>query len=165
MEYYDGDGRDDGVRIALPKRGYAVLFQFGEAANPAPGEVRNEAPQTTPFGPLNVRDPTIAVLPFDNMSADTEQEYFSDGITEDLITDLSRLSGLSVIARQSTFAYKGIAANVAEVSAQLGADFIVEGSVRKIGDCCSYFVCAALSGRVWIVEIGDLHTVERADDI
>ena len=78
--------------------------------------------------------PSIAVLPFTNMSGDPHQEYFSDGITDDLITALSRLSDLFVIARTSSFTYKGKAANVQEVSRELGVKYILEGSVRKSGD-------------------------------
>ena len=75
--------------------------------------------------------PSIAVMPFTNMSEDPEQEYFSDGLTDDLITDLSRLSGLFVIARHSTFIYKGKAVKVQEVSKELGVRYVLEGSVRK----------------------------------
>src|SRR5262249_15518280 len=78
--------------------------------------------------------PSIAVLPFTNLSSDPEQEYFSDGITEDLITDLSRLSGLFVIARHSTFTYKGTAVKVQEVSRDLGIRYVLEGSVRRAGE-------------------------------
>ena len=77
--------------------------------------------------------PSIAVLPFTNMSGDPEQEYFSDGITEDIITDLSKISALSVIARNTSFTYKGKAVKVQAVGKELGADFILEGSVRKAG--------------------------------
>src|SRR5438477_665436 len=77
--------------------------------------------------------PSIAVLPFNNMSGDPEQEYFSDGITEDIITDLSKISALSVIARHSSFTYKGKAIKVQNVGKELGVDFILEGSVRKAG--------------------------------
>jgi TolB-like protein/Flp pilus assembly protein TadD len=78
--------------------------------------------------------PAIAVLPFDNMSGDPEQEYISDGITEDLITDLSRISGVFVIARNSVFTYKDRAVKVQEVGRELGAQYVLEGSVRKAGD-------------------------------
>src|SRR5437588_2376270 len=77
--------------------------------------------------------PAIAVLPFNNMSGDPEQEYFSDGITEDIITDLSKVSGLLVIARNTAFTYKGKAVKVQQVAQELGVPFIVEGSVRKAG--------------------------------
>src|SRR5438105_4662663 len=77
--------------------------------------------------------PSIAVLPFTNMSGDSEQEYFSDGITEDIITDLSKISALSVIARHTSFTYNGKAVKVQSAGKELGADFILEGSVRKAG--------------------------------
>jgi len=77
--------------------------------------------------------PSIAVLPFVNMSGDPEQEYFSDGITEDIITDLSKVSGLSVIARHSSFSYKGKPLKVQQIGRELGVDFMFEGSVRKAG--------------------------------
>jgi adenylate cyclase len=78
--------------------------------------------------------PTIAVLPFTNMSGDPEQEYFSDGITEDIITELSRFDELHVISRLSTFQYKGKAVDVRQVGRELGAHYVVEGSVRKAGN-------------------------------
>ena len=78
--------------------------------------------------------PSIAVLPFANMSGDTEQEYFSDGITEDIITELSRFRDLYVIARNSTFTFKGQDVDINEVAAKLGVQYVVEGSVRKAGD-------------------------------
>jgi adenylate cyclase len=77
--------------------------------------------------------PSIAVLPFDNMSGDPEQEYFSDGITEDIITDLSKVSGLFVVARNTAFTYKGKPVKVQQVGQELGVAFILEGSVRKAG--------------------------------
>ncbi len=78
--------------------------------------------------------PSIVVLPFVNLSEDPKQEYFSDGITEDLITDLSKLSGLFVIARNSAFTYKGKAVNMQEVSKALGVQYVLEGSIRKADD-------------------------------
>ncbi|MBT3369924.1 MAG: tetratricopeptide repeat protein [Rhodospirillaceae bacterium] len=84
--------------------------------------------------PLALPDkPSIAVLPFDNMSGDPEQEYFSDGLTEDIITGLSRLRWLFVIARNSSFAYKGEAIDVKRVGQELGVRYLLEGSVRKSG--------------------------------
>jgi adenylate cyclase len=77
--------------------------------------------------------PSIAVLPFNNMSGDPEQEYFSDGITEDIITDLSKVSGLSVIARHSSFSYKGKPLKVQQIGRELGINFVLEDSVRKAG--------------------------------
>jgi adenylate cyclase len=78
--------------------------------------------------------PTIAVLPFVNLSNDPEQEYFSDGITDDIITDISKISGLFVIARTSTFIYKGQSVTVDQIANELGARYILEGSVRKAGE-------------------------------
>ena len=78
--------------------------------------------------------PSIAVLPFVNMSEDPKQEYFSDGMTEDLITDLSKISGLMVIARNSTFTYKGKPVKIKQVAEELGVRYVLEGSVRRGGD-------------------------------
>jgi adenylate cyclase len=78
--------------------------------------------------------PSIAVLPFDNMSGDPEQEYFSDGITEDIITELSKISGLFVIARHSAFIYKGKSVTLKQVGRELGVRCVLEGSVRKAGN-------------------------------
>jgi len=78
--------------------------------------------------------PSIAVLPFANLSGDAEQEYFADGITEDLITDLSKLSGLFVVSRNSAFVYKGRPTNLKDVARDLGVQTILEGSVRKAGN-------------------------------
>jgi TolB-like protein/class 3 adenylate cyclase/Flp pilus assembly protein TadD len=78
--------------------------------------------------------PSIAVLPFTNMSGDPEQEYFTDGMTEDLITDLSQISGLFVIARNSTFVYKGKSVKIHQVAEELGVRYVLEGSVRKAGE-------------------------------
>ena len=78
--------------------------------------------------------PSIAVLAFNNMSGDPEQEYFSDGISEDIITDLSKLSELHVIARNSTFTYKGKPVDVKRVGRELGVRYVLEGSVRKAGN-------------------------------
>ena len=78
--------------------------------------------------------PSLAVLPFDNLSGDPEQEYFVDGMTEDLITDLSQVSGLLVIARNSVFTYKGKAVNVQQVGRELGVKYVLEGSVRRAGN-------------------------------
>ncbi len=93
----------------------------------------NSRETAAPGAPAVVTKPSIVVLPFNNMSGDSEQEYFSDGITEDIITDLSKVSGLSVVARNTAFTYKGKPIEVQEVSRKLGVTFILEGSVRKAG--------------------------------
>ena len=83
--------------------------------------------------PLPLPDkPSIAVLPFTNMSGDPEQEYFADGVAEDIITELSRINAFFVIARNSTFTYKGRAVDVKQVGQELGVRYVVEGSVRRM---------------------------------
>jgi adenylate cyclase len=118
----DLDFRDLGPQsvknIAEPVRVYRIGGDMSEA--PPAGD-----------GPPLPDKPSVAVLPFNNMSADPEQEYFSDGISEDIITDLSKVSGLFVIARNSSFAYKGRSPNISDVSRELGVRFVLEGSVRK----------------------------------
>src|SRR5438034_8645243 len=96
--------------------------------------------------------PSIAVLPFVNMSGDPEQEYFSDGITEDIITDLSKVSGLFVVARNTAFTYKGKHVDVQEAAKHLGVNFILEGSVRKAGArvrVTGQLINGRDSGHVW----------------
>ena len=96
--------------------------------------------------------PSIAVLPFDNMSGDPEQEYFVDGITEDIITDLSKISGLFVVARNSTFTYKGKPVKVQQVAEELGVRYVLEGSVRKADNqvrITAQLVDATTGGHLW----------------
>src|SRR5450759_2611987 len=85
--------------------------------------------------PLQLPDtPSIAVLPFQNMSGDPEQEYFADGMVEEIITALSRFKSLFVIARNASFTYKGKAVDIQQVGRELGVRYVLEGSVRKAGD-------------------------------
>ena len=96
--------------------------------------------------------PSIAVLPFDNLSNDPEQDYFSDGMTEDLITDLSQVSGLFVLARNTVFTYKNKAVNVTQVGQELGVAFVLEGSVRRTGDRVrinAQLIDTKTGGHVW----------------
>ena len=112
--------------IADPVRVYKVELEAEATAPSISGE---------PPGELPLPDkPSIAVLPFINMSNDPEQDYFSDGMTDDIITDLSKISGLFVIARNSTFTYKGQAVKIADVGRELGVRHVLEGSVRKAGN-------------------------------
>jgi TolB-like protein/Tfp pilus assembly protein PilF len=103
--------------------------------------------------PLPLPDkPSIAVLPFVNMSGDPEQEYFADGMTDDLITDLSKISALFVTARNSTFQYKGKPVNVKKVGQELGVRYILEGSVRKVGQKVrinAQLIDATTGGHLW----------------
>ena len=96
--------------------------------------------------------PSIAVLPFNNMSNDPNQDYFADGMTEDLITDLSKISGLFVIARNSSFAYKETSLDIAQVAKELGVRYVLEGSVRRAGGQVrinAQLIDAATGGHVW----------------
>jgi adenylate cyclase len=111
----------------------AVAQGWGERPAAAPG-AGPAAPRRASPAPTGAERPSIAVLPFSNMSSDTEQGFFADGITEDIITALSRFPGLMVIARNSTFTYKGKAVNVTEVGRDLGVRYVVEGSVRRAGN-------------------------------
>ncbi|MGX5849109.1 adenylate/guanylate cyclase domain-containing protein [Mesorhizobium sp. PL10] len=111
--------------IAGAVRAYRV--ETGEGGQEASVAIASAKDLPLPF------KPSVAVLPFANMSADPEQEYFSDGITEDLITELSRSQSLFVIARNSSFVFKGRSVNTTEVGRKLGVRYVVEGSVRKAG--------------------------------
>jgi adenylate cyclase len=96
--------------------------------------------------------PSIAVLPFTNMSGDPSQEYFADGMTEDLITDLSKISGLFVIARNSSFSYKDRQVKIRQVAEELGVRYVLEGSVRRVEDQIrvnAQLVDATTGGHLW----------------
>ena len=96
--------------------------------------------------------PSIAVLPFTNLSNDAQQEYFADGMTEDLITDISKVSGLFVIARNSVFTYKGQAVKVRQVAEELGVRYVMEGSVRRVGNQVrinAQLIDATTGGHIW----------------
>lgn len=139
LEYYAVSGRDDSIRIDLPKRSYVATFRHAAAGDTRQSIVAaNIEREVVARGDLHktttLTEPTIAILPFVNMSPDPEQEYFADGITEDLITDLSKLPGIAVISRQSTFSYKGTTVTAQQVCAELGANLLLEGSVRKLGN-------------------------------
>jgi adenylate cyclase len=112
--------------IAEPVRAYSV--QVGSPPPAKPEEPRAE------FKPLALPDrPSIAVLAFQTMGGDAEQEYFADGMVEDIITGLSRIKWLFVIARNSSFAYKGKSVDIRQVARELGVRYVLEGSVRKAG--------------------------------
>jgi adenylate cyclase len=113
-------GEHEVRHVSAPVRVYRVVER--ESA-PAPD---------VPAGQLALPDkPSIVVLPFDNMSPDPEQEYFADGVVEDIITELSRNKWLFVIARNSSFVYKGRAVDVKQVGRELGVRYVLEGSVRR----------------------------------
>jgi TolB-like protein/Tfp pilus assembly protein PilF len=123
-------GFDELVRV------YSVS-ERKEKGTPEPGDAvysdDRETQSPPPTTALPDR-PSIAVLPFDNLSDDPDQEYFADGMTEDIITGLSRFRSLSVIARSSTFAYKGTSPDIRKVASDLGVRYVLEGSVRRGGE-------------------------------
>jgi adenylate cyclase len=122
------DGRADGSCIqTIPGRGYRFTAPVTRGVT--------EVWALPPNGPLPRPDkPSLAVMPFQNMSSDPEQEYFADGIAEDVITALSRYPSLFVIARNSSFTYKGRAVDVKQVGHELGVRYVLEGSLRKAGN-------------------------------
>jgi TolB-like protein/class 3 adenylate cyclase len=135
--------------IAEPVRVYSL--KVGVSPEPPSEERRPAAPEAAPRSTAPNK-PSIAVLAFNNMSGDPEQEYFSDGISEDIITDLSMLSELHVIARNSSFAYKKAAVSVPEAAKALGARYVLEGSVRKAGArirVTAQLIDSASGGHIW----------------
>jgi adenylate cyclase len=114
-----------------PVRAFSASLRSGEElpATEGSSNLKTEEPE----GLLVPDQPSIAVLPFTNMSADPEQEYFSDGVSEDIITELSKVSALVVIARNSTFVYKNKAVDIRTVGSDLDVRYVLEGSVRKSG--------------------------------
>ena len=111
--------------IAEPIRAYSLRVGAREAAKPAQ--------PAAPTPPAAQEKPSVAALPFQNMSGDPEQEYFVDGLVEDILTGLARVKSLTVIARNSSFTYKGKAVDIRQVGQELGARYVLEGSVRKGG--------------------------------
>jgi adenylate cyclase len=140
-EYYDSEGCEDLIEIDLPKGSYTpkIAFRQSSVSAAAPGEtiVQDCEQMARPASALlrSTEDqPSLAVLPFVNISADPKHEYFADGITDDIITDLSKLSGLFVISRHTSFAYKATTKPLTEIAAALRVRYLVEGSVRRQGD-------------------------------
>jgi adenylate cyclase len=136
--------------ISRPVHVYGVKLLLPEARREAPDKQPPDKgePKAPGFGGR----PAIAVLPFNNLSGDPEQEYFTDGIAEDLITRLSAWRDFPVIARNSSFIYKGKAADIKQVSRELGVRYVVEGSVRKAGDrvrISAQLIDATTGAHVW----------------
>src|SRR5437667_508470 len=140
---FEDMGEQNLKNIERPIRVYSVALN-----KPAARDTKDAVPAQRE----QLERPSIAVLPFNNMSGDPEQEYFSDGITEDIITDLSKVSGLFVVARNTAFIYKGIPIKVQQVGHELGVSFILEGSVRKAGSrvrVTGQLINANDGGHVW----------------
>ena len=155
--------------IAEPVRVYSLQVGLpvrGEAGRAGRRQARASAP-----APAALPDkPSIAVLPFANMSGDAEQEYFADGISEDIITALSKLPQLFVIARNSSFTFKGKNVHICEVGKSLGVRYVLEGSVRKSGDrvrITAQLIDATTGGHLWAErfdrELTDIFAVQ--DDV
>jgi adenylate cyclase len=135
---------DQRIIKTVPRRGYRFSIpvsrlETGAALAPQPAGANMDRGRGDAAGDLPLDQPPadracVAVLPFANLSGDLQQEYFSDGITEDIITELSRFSELLVIARNSTFQYKGKAVDVRQIARELGARYVLEGSIRRAGD-------------------------------
>ncbi|MGC2315983.1 MAG: winged helix-turn-helix domain-containing protein, partial [Bradyrhizobium sp.] len=117
-------GEEQRLIKTLPRKGFRFVGPVREAKGPAPAQ------QPKPALPLPEK-PSIAVLPFTNLSSDLEQEYFADGMVDDIITALSRFKALFVIARNSSFTYKGRAVDVKQIGHELGVRYVLEGSIRK----------------------------------
>ncbi|MEJ0077780.1 MAG: winged helix-turn-helix domain-containing protein [Alphaproteobacteria bacterium] len=144
----------------LHRRGYRFIGKM------APARPTATADHDLPALPLPDR-PSIAVLPFDNMSDDPDQEHFADGMSEDLITGLSRIRWLFVIARNSAFVYKGRAVDVKQVARELGVRYVLEGSVRRAGQqlrISAQLIDAMTGGHLWAErydrELGDIFVVQ-----
>ena len=129
-------GREQRLIRTIPRKGLRFIAAVDEQVNGFHlAAVPAEAAAETAAPPLSLPDrPAIAVLPFNNMSDDPSQSYFSDGISEDITTALSKLRWFFVIARNSSFTYKGKAVHIKQVAAELGVRYVVEGSVRRSGD-------------------------------
>ena len=143
---YENLGERELKGFDAPVRAFAVTLKAGEQIpSPASGE-------SAKFLLDRVKRPAIAVLPFANMSGDPEQEFFADGIAEDLITALSKYHWFLVIARNSTFTYKGKAVDLAEIGDALGARYVVEGSVRRAGNrvrVTAQLIDTTTGGHIW----------------
>jgi TolB-like protein/rhodanese-related sulfurtransferase len=140
---------DAAGKVIGERRPRRLLWQPGAVASAMVAAVALAAVWWQPWMPDK---PSIVVLPFNNMSEDASQEYFADGMTEDLITDLSKAPGLFVIARNSAFTYKGKAVKVRQVAEQLGVRYVLEGSVRRAGDQIrinAQLIDATTGGHLW----------------
>jgi TolB-like protein/Tfp pilus assembly protein PilF len=136
----------------LPRKGFRFVGAVREAKEPAGAAVADNQVELQKPGLALPDKPSIAVLPFENMSGDPEQEYFADGMVEDIITGLSRSKSLFVIARHSTFTYKGKAVDIKHVGRELGVRYVLEGSVRKVGNrvrITGQLVDAATGSHIW----------------
>jgi adenylate cyclase len=159
---FEDMGEQQVKNIARPVRAFAVSIGSRASRPPVGTEGAGETPAVQTAPALALPDkPSIAVLPFQNMSGDPEQEYFADGMVEDIITELSRFRALFVIARNSTFTYKGRPVDVRQVARELGVRYVVEGSIRKAGNrvrVTAQLIDAATGNHLWAERYD--HTLE-----
>jgi adenylate cyclase len=145
-EYYDTLGKSDNVRIDFPKGSYVLEITLQQSHGAKPVAV------PTGIARLIEDRPSLAVLPFANIGSDNSREYFAEGVTESLISMLSRLSGLFIISRQSSFSYKNTAKSSKEIAAELGVRYLLEGSVQHAGNqvrVTAQLVDTHHGGQVW----------------
>jgi TolB-like protein len=155
--------------LTVPGRGYRFVGAVGRAARPASSSSSPLPEPSPPVAALQLPEkPSIAVLPFANMSGDPEQEYFADGMAEEILTALSRCTWLFVIARNSSFTYKGRAVDVRTVGQELGVRYVLEGSVRRGGDRLRFtgqLIDAITGAHIWADRFdGDLSDVFELQD-
>src|SRR6202050_770641 len=175
-EYYEREGATDPVRFELPKGAYVIRMQWrGQETTPSPQKSPDSRTHNVGHAvsidlrPIEDR-PSLVVLPFANMSSDSEQEYFADGITDGLITELSRLPALFVISRHSSFVYKGVSKRAEEIGAELGIRYLLEGSVHRAAErvrITVQLIDAASGAHLWAErydrELKDIFAVQ--DDV
>jgi TolB-like protein/Tfp pilus assembly protein PilF len=175
-EYYQTEGRHDPIEIVLPKGSYRPAFQSRRQFSAPPQSVTPSKPSrisrrqmaagaflliaasasywawTRVQASNRIHVPSIAVLPFENLSRDPEQEYFSDGMTDALFTDLAKIHGLSVISRTSVMQYKRSRKDIPEIARALNVDYVVEGTVTRAGDrvrITAQLIAASTDRHVW----------------
>jgi len=172
-EYYQTEGRNDAIEIAVPKGSYRAAFAgrpeaIALSAKPAPEVAADRRPWIAacvvlaiglgaagwwwPRTHATTHTPSIAVIPLENLSADLDQEYFSDGMTDALFTDLAKIHGLSVISRTSVMQYKRTKKPVPEIARELKVDYVVEGTVTRIGNrvrISAQLIAGAADRHVW----------------
>jgi TolB-like protein len=163
----DNGGEQRLIRT-LPRKGVRFVGAVREESD-APSEPAVEAVLESIKPRLaNPKGPSIAVLPFTNMSGDPEQDYFADGMAEEVITALSRCSGLFVIARNSSFTSKGNAVDIGQVGRELGVGYVLEGSVRRGGErmrISGQLIDATSGAHLWADRFdGDLNSVFELQD-
>lgn len=128
IEYYNNHGQNDPILIELPKGGYVLNFSLRDFSKQT--TLESEVKQN-PWPTVIVNKPSIAVLPFTNISADHGQDYFVDGLADSLIFEISRLSGLFIISRQSSFSYRNTTKPASEIGKELGVKYLLEGSMQR----------------------------------